>query len=534
MGGWLMFYTFGVAKCLLDHGLHNVRPTEQSVIGSSAGSLAAAALVLEADIDKAMEQAKTSFIPRAHAARFFGFVYGMFYIGQFLLESLLACLPVERVGRNTSPPGRLTVVLSSVLGWKSIRAKEFRDGEDLIDALRCSCACFPLVLPHVFRGKRCFDGVFSEGPSAPSLDEEEAGGLKTVTISPLYASTASIRPSRYVPLSWIALPPNDPGAIDWLYDLGYRDALFWMANEGIEHTCSHVSRLSKFSSSSNGCAPDSTTMAKDSVLEGGASALRRRDSSSSSSEGDDDKNDDRLAAERATPSNPTTRGNEGVGLKSTTAREDGEGRRNGGGQERRQFYVRPSFALSGCRMRPRRERHAELDAPRFVPSLEKFVGHGSYHALADSLFCVFFNVVWRPAAALLLCAELVTSLLLASSRAFAKDLRPLLWWLLPTLLLGEAALEHRPTAMEGIAAAVAVAAAVAAAASREGAPGKESWREARRSARALADFRCVLGSTLLLPWGRGGRGEGREGGADVKKSEALEGSFMYRVVSFFM
>ncbi|CAB1115596.1 unnamed protein product [Ectocarpus sp. CCAP 1310/34] len=55
MGGWLMFYTFGVAKCLLDHGLHNVRPTEQSVIGSSAGSLAAAALVLEADIDKVPE-----------------------------------------------------------------------------------------------------------------------------------------------------------------------------------------------------------------------------------------------------------------------------------------------------------------------------------------------------------------------------------------------------------------------------------------------------------------------------------------------
>ncbi|CAN0470255.1 unnamed protein product [Ectocarpus sp. 12 AP-2014] len=512
MGGWLMFYTFGVAKCLLDHGLHNVRPMEQSVIGSSAGSLAAAALVLEADIDKIVEQAKTSFIPRAHAARFFGVVYGMFYIGQFLLESLLACLPVKRVGRNTSPPGRLTVVLSSVLGWKSIRAKEFRDGEDLIDALRCSCACFPLVLPHVFRGKRCFDGVFSEGPSAPSLDEEEAGGLNTVTISPLYASTASIRPSRYVPLSWIALPPNDPGAIDWLYDLGYRDALFWMANEGIDHTCSHVSRLSRFSSSSNGCAADST-MAEDSVVESGVSALRRRDSSSSSS-------------------SSTRRGIEGVGLKSTRPREDGEGRGNGGGQER-QFYVRPSFTLSGCRMRPRRERHAELDAPRFVPSLEKFVGHGSYHALADSLFCVFFNVVWRPAAALLLCAELVTSLLLASSRAFAKDLRPLLWWLLPTLLLGGAALEHRPTATQGIAAAVAVAAVVAAAASREGAPGKESWREARRSARALVDFRCVLVSTLLLPWGRGGRGEGREGGAGVK-SEALEGSFMYRAVSFFM
>lgn len=121
-----------------------------------------------------MAQAKNSFIPRAHAARFFGFVYGIFYIGKFLKESMLACLPVEKVPGNTSPPGRLTVVMASVLGWRSIRAKEFRDGDDLIDALTCSCACFPLVMPHSFRGKRCFDGVFSEGPSAPTLDDSEA------------------------------------------------------------------------------------------------------------------------------------------------------------------------------------------------------------------------------------------------------------------------------------------------------------------------------------------------------------------------
>lgn len=57
MGGWLMFYSFGVAKCLLDHGLHKVRPLQQSFIGSSAGSLAATALALEADIDKARSSA---------------------------------------------------------------------------------------------------------------------------------------------------------------------------------------------------------------------------------------------------------------------------------------------------------------------------------------------------------------------------------------------------------------------------------------------------------------------------------------------
>lgn len=120
----------------------------------------------------------------------------MFFIGKFLKESMLACLPVEKVPGHTSPPGRLMVVMASVLGWKSIRAAEFESGEDLIDALQCSCACFPLVMPHNFRGRRCFDGFFSEGASAPTLDEEEAGvrreggeeGKKGVEVLPPFPS----------------------------------------------------------------------------------------------------------------------------------------------------------------------------------------------------------------------------------------------------------------------------------------------------------------------------------------------------------
>lgn len=54
-----MIYNFGVAKCLLDHGLHKVQPERQSIIGSSAGSLAAAGLVLEADIDKVRHEIHT-------------------------------------------------------------------------------------------------------------------------------------------------------------------------------------------------------------------------------------------------------------------------------------------------------------------------------------------------------------------------------------------------------------------------------------------------------------------------------------------
>lgn len=400
-----------------------------------------------------------------------------------------------------------------------------------------------------------------------------------MTISPLYASTASIRPSRYVPLSWIALPPNDTGAIDWLYDLGYRDALFWMSKEGIEHTCSHVSRLSRFSMKQSAAA------AAAAAVRAGVSALERSDSSDSSDGSGSDRNSgsdnddigrdrDRrytngaaAAAVTSTPTGPAESrdtgnddGDQGANKtsRSTTSpsqvgvgervesREKLAGKSGGGGaaaasgeKSAKRFYVRQSFALSKCHMRPRRERHRDLDAPRFVPSLESFVGHGSYHAAVDFVFVVFFNAVWRPAAALILLADLVTRLLVAAALGFAKDLRALLWWLTPTLILSGAALERSPSGLEALAAALAVAAAVFV---RRGDAGREEWRKAGRCVRALVDFRCVLVSTLF-PWaggraraggGGGGGGAGGYEGRGRVRSEALEGSFMYRVTSFFM
>lgn len=127
-----------------------------------------------------MKQVKTSFIPRAHAAKVMGFVYGMFYIGTFLKESMLECLPTQRVPART-PPGRLIVVMSSLIGWISHRVTDFKHGAELVDALRCSCAVFPLVMPHRFRGKAFFDGFFSEGTSAPVLTEEEEGVSEEVS-----------------------------------------------------------------------------------------------------------------------------------------------------------------------------------------------------------------------------------------------------------------------------------------------------------------------------------------------------------------
>ncbi|CAM9761677.1 unnamed protein product [Choristocarpus tenellus] len=230
VGGWLMFYNFGVAKCLQDHHLHSVHP-RQKFLGSSAGSLAAAGLALGADFDAIMEMVKTSFIPKTHEAKLLGFlIYGIFFIKSFLTECLLKHLPMEKV--QDLPKGKLTVVMSTMMTWESLRPNQFTSGRDLMDALLASCAAFPLALPHRWRGKLRLDGFFSEGGSAPF-------GLRTVYISPFYTSGANIRPSRYIPLWWFPIPPQDPNTVDWVYDLGYRDTLHWMSQEGIHHVCKH-------------------------------------------------------------------------------------------------------------------------------------------------------------------------------------------------------------------------------------------------------------------------------------------------------
>jgi hypothetical protein len=50
---------------------------------------------------------------------------------------------------------------------------------------------------------------------------------------------ADIKPSRYVPIWWLVLPPSDADTIDWIYDLGYCDALSFFAKEGLLEACTH-------------------------------------------------------------------------------------------------------------------------------------------------------------------------------------------------------------------------------------------------------------------------------------------------------
>ncbi len=52
-----------------------------------------------------------------------------------------------------------------------------------------------------------------------------------ICVSPFYMSRADIKPSRYIPPWWCAIPPP-PERLQEMFELGYRDCLTWLAKNG--------------------------------------------------------------------------------------------------------------------------------------------------------------------------------------------------------------------------------------------------------------------------------------------------------------
>ena len=48
-----------------------------------------------------------------------------------------------------------------------------------------------------------------------------------VSVSPFYMSRADIKPSRYIPPWWAAIPP-EPEKLKDVFELGYQDAVAWL------------------------------------------------------------------------------------------------------------------------------------------------------------------------------------------------------------------------------------------------------------------------------------------------------------------
>lgn len=154
-------------------------------------------------------------------------------LGPFLLHKYVrGCLEytgcLDECWENAKQ--KLHVAVTALPDFRAVRVSDFASKEDLISALLASAAAFPMAPPVRRQGRWLIDGGISD--FQPLIDADA-----TVTVNPFYFSQADIRPSRYVPAWWSLLPPSHSGTVDWLYDLGYCDALRWMRSSNLEHAC---------------------------------------------------------------------------------------------------------------------------------------------------------------------------------------------------------------------------------------------------------------------------------------------------------
>lgn len=102
----------------------------------------------------------------------------------------------------------------------------FTSQEDLEQCLLSSCAVFPFARLVYHRGQWNIDGGLTD--FVPPVYGDDVHRGTTVTVSPFYFSQSDIKPSRYVPFWWAIVPPSSPETIDWLYALGYEDAVCYI------------------------------------------------------------------------------------------------------------------------------------------------------------------------------------------------------------------------------------------------------------------------------------------------------------------
>lgn len=230
--GWLFTYHFGVIKCLRDLKLNQ----NIYVIGSSGGACAASFLFLqEVDIDACVEyilecadRARTSV---SNALRISEYVKGA--IDKF-----------QPPGAAKRMEGNMEVSVTRLqLPWRhwppmpfrNLRIKHFCSDIQMEEAVIASARAVPFPPIHIRGIGRCIDGVYTDsqlissillGRSFFTLHAEDA-----ISVCPFYSSRADIRPSRYVNPMWAVYPPPSDQLAD-LYELGYKDALEWLLQNG--------------------------------------------------------------------------------------------------------------------------------------------------------------------------------------------------------------------------------------------------------------------------------------------------------------
>ncbi|XP_055021883.1 patatin-like phospholipase domain-containing protein 2 [Boleophthalmus pectinirostris] len=237
--GFMATYQLGVAQCLLNYAPWILK-TAPRVLGASAGSLVAAAVVCEIDFVSIRDE-MLHFAKKVKEFRL-GPLSPSINVFHWLEQVLLKHIP-EKAHKLAC--GRLAVAMTRLEDGKHLIMTEYHSKEDVVQALLCSCYVpgYCGMIPPSFKGIYCVDGGFTG--MQPVLSQ-----CPTLTVSP-FSGDVDICPAD-APCLWemvvsgTTLKANGPNcgrvinalypvtleSLEEAFDNGYKDAInFLLKND---------------------------------------------------------------------------------------------------------------------------------------------------------------------------------------------------------------------------------------------------------------------------------------------------------------
>ncbi|XP_073325834.1 patatin-like phospholipase domain-containing protein 4 [Pagrus major] len=240
--GFMATYQLGVAQCLLNYAPWILR-TAPCVLGASAGSLVAAAVVCEMS-PVAIRDEMLHFVKQMKAFTL-GPLNPSINIFNWLEVILQKYLPSDA---HQLANGRLAVAMTRLTDGKLIIMSDFQSKEDVVQALLCSCFVpgYCGMLPPSIKGVHYVDGGFSSMQPvlpvpcssiltvSPFSGEMDICPADTPCMWDMVVSGTTLKGNVANSLRIInALYPMALETLEQAYDSGYKDTVQFLASNDI-------------------------------------------------------------------------------------------------------------------------------------------------------------------------------------------------------------------------------------------------------------------------------------------------------------
>ncbi|KAM5179733.1 omega-hydroxyceramide transacylase-like [Mantella aurantiaca] len=238
--GFLSVYQIGAVKALLER-TPDILKAAPKVYGASAGSLVAAAVVFNLNLD----ELKQMVIDAANEAR--KSILGPFFSSFNLINILKQALP-RLVPENAHhlANGRLHVALTRLVDGKTIMVSDFNSKEEVIQALLCSCYVpfYCGLFPPSFRGVWYIDGGLSNfhplyhlhsiitiSPFTGELDICPRDCAVSHLCLHIFNASFQLSVQNMSRVNYSLFPPS-PSVLNGFFCQGYKDAILYLIRNG--------------------------------------------------------------------------------------------------------------------------------------------------------------------------------------------------------------------------------------------------------------------------------------------------------------